>query len=657
MNSVTFPALNATRILLAECDIAVADRLKAALVGADFNVQIAYNFGDAIAADHSRFNLAIIDATVTDRDGRTLLNAIPEHPSLQQVPLLVLSLKPVSAPSLPPDCTGDQLLQMVRSILSRDKSQTDKEPVTEGPVDKKPTDMEPVEKVQVAQGSAGDPRVQQQLGELRTLSALGRSIAATLDLSTVLNQVVEAATSLTGAEEGMLLLPDEANIALYIRAMKNIDAEGARNFRIRTEDPLVGSVFTSGKPILASDQGMMRMKTEYFVKSLLYVPLTSKGKVIGVLGVNNRRESRIFSSHDLDLLLDLAAYAAIAIENAHLYEHSQQQNRQLTTLVKAGRAVNSTLALDEVLRTISYHLIDALDVHACLISQKDSTTSDLHLLAGNWSAVWRPGQGPQVSLDSRPLLKQAISQIAFYTVSDAQIGAQWTTERALLAQEGATQMIMLPIRSGNSAIGIAELYYQGPLPEVTDDFRAQVRSVALEIFTILSRVTETVPQTTLLALAQRILDSTQAGWLVLSQVHESTVQAVIRIGACMFLGELQPSEAPFPANMELFSAMQPLTFRRGKTSPPDKVKAALDRYGAAGMLCLPLSIKGQVFVTVMYDTLSVRRFTPDEVSLALALISGAASAIENARLYRDLERSLTQLRQAQSNLVQATRLS
>src|SRR5258706_12351082 len=133
-----------------------------------------------------------------------------------------------------------------------------------------------------------DAHLQQQLAELKTLSNLGRSISSTLELSEVLNQIVEAATTLTRAEEGLLLLPDEEGRALYIRAMKGVDDDSARNFRVKTEDPLVGRVYTTGEPAIMSDRGWQRVKTEYFVKSLVYVPMTVKGQTIGVLGVNNR---------------------------------------------------------------------------------------------------------------------------------------------------------------------------------------------------------------------------------------------------------------------------------------------------------------------------------------------------------------------------------
>src|SRR6185503_16478902 len=77
-----------------------------------------------------------------------------------------------------------------------------------------------------------DAHLQQQLAELKVLSNLGRSISSVLELTEVLNQIVEAATTLTRSEEALLLLPDDEGKALYLRAMKGVDDQSARNFRI-----------------------------------------------------------------------------------------------------------------------------------------------------------------------------------------------------------------------------------------------------------------------------------------------------------------------------------------------------------------------------------------------------------------------------------------
>ena len=137
--------------------------------------------------------------------------------------------------------------------------------------------------------------LQRQVSELETLARLGRSITATLDPDAVLSAVVEAAVELTGAEEGSLLLVDDATGELYMRASRNFQEQFARTFRLPITDSLAGSVLRSGKPVLLDQNTPQKIKTSYLVQGLLYVPLQIRGHVFGVLGVDNRQKVTPFS--------------------------------------------------------------------------------------------------------------------------------------------------------------------------------------------------------------------------------------------------------------------------------------------------------------------------------------------------------------------------
>jgi signal transduction histidine kinase len=650
------PDLNAARILLVEDDLPTAARLVKTLREAGYSVQNAYNSGDAIAADHSRFDLALVDGAMRDRDGRSILDSIKQHPTFARLPILtVTDVSGASADLL------DRIDKIVKQKAGEAQpGRTAEERRSTAEIKRPATGSLPADDTATKPSRLTfDAHLQQQLGELKTLSSLGRSISSVLDLSEVLNEIVEAATTLTHAEEGLLLLPDEGRKALFIRAMKGVDDNSARNFRIKTEDPLVGRVYKSGQPILVGDKGWQRVKTEYFVKSLLYVPMTYKGETIGVLGVNNRLVDRVFTIHDQELLLDLAAHAAIAIENARLYEESLLRNRQLTMLVEAGKAVNSTLALDDVLKTICQQIIQALDVNGCLISRFDAESGELRPLASARYGLWRPEEGPVCPLAKRPMLNEAVSQNAFFVVRQDQKGGKWQEERQNLYFTGAEQMVMIPVRSGNQpAIGILELYYRGPAPEVTSEFRAHARSIALETLAIVMQRASTLPLSSIFNNAQKILDSTGASFLFLSLLPGNQLVRVVEYGTAILLGEPYPPPSPFPSDMLAFEDGTALSYHAREADLPDDVRAAMVAYGAAALLCLPLIVKGNAFGTVsIYDTLEARRFQPSEISLAWTLVAQAAAAVENARLYRDLQQSLSDLREAQASLVQAARLS
>jgi signal transduction histidine kinase/DNA-binding response OmpR family regulator len=166
-------------------------------------------------------------------------------------------------------------------------------------------------------------QLEQHVKELRILYGLGRSVTSLLDLELVLNRVVEAAVYLTSAEEGSLMLIDEESGNLYMRAARGVGEKHSRGFRVRVEDSIAGRVLRTGEPIMLGDSrqdGVYKVKTDYFVKALLNVPLKVGDEVIGVLAVNNRDAAQAFAPRHLRMLMALANYASIAIYNAGLYE-------------------------------------------------------------------------------------------------------------------------------------------------------------------------------------------------------------------------------------------------------------------------------------------------------------------------------------------------
>ncbi len=169
--------------------------------------------------------------------------------------------------------------------------------------------------------------------ELETLAQIGRSVTVMLDLDEVLATVVEAAVQLTGAEEGSLLLLDDVSGELYMRASKNFDDEFVRTFRVQVQDSLAGQVVETGKVVLLDARSPKKIKTAYLVHSLIYVPLRVRGRTIGVLGVDNRKAGLELDEHDATVMMAMADYAAIAIENAQLLNRSEVERRKLETIL------------------------------------------------------------------------------------------------------------------------------------------------------------------------------------------------------------------------------------------------------------------------------------------------------------------------------------
>lgn len=172
-----------------------------------------------------------------------------------------------------------------------------------------------------------------QMTELETLSQLSRSIASQLDLDSVLSTIIDSAISLTGADESNLLLVDESTGELYMRASSNFGQENQEKFLLGVEDSLAGTVVRTGEPILLDEQSLKKIKTDYLVYSLVYVPLKAHDRVVGVLGVDNRDQKKSFTDYHVRLLSAVADFAGIAIQNARLFSGTTDELKRLETIL------------------------------------------------------------------------------------------------------------------------------------------------------------------------------------------------------------------------------------------------------------------------------------------------------------------------------------
>lgn len=180
---------------------------------------------------------------------------------------------------------------------------------------------------------ASHQALEQRLRELNTLFGIGKSVTSLLNQERLLSRLVEAAIYLTNADEGSLLLVDQNTNELSMVAARGLDERVAHSVRLRVEDSLAGRVVLSGQPLVLTRQSLAKLKTSYLGHSLIYIPLKIKGRVSGVLGVNNRHQDRDFTNHDLRLLSTLADYAAISLENARLFHQAESERTKLATIL------------------------------------------------------------------------------------------------------------------------------------------------------------------------------------------------------------------------------------------------------------------------------------------------------------------------------------
>jgi len=163
-------------------------------------------------------------------------------------------------------------------------------------------------------------------GELEALYGISQAIGSSLDLQQVLNEVMDQIIRLTEAERAFLMLVDPESGDLEFRAARNMDRETIDSSAFEISRSIVKQVADSGEPIVTTNAQMdPRFKAKasvigYNLRSILCVPLKVRGQVTGVIYADNRIRTALFADRDRDLLTTFASQAAIAIENARLFE-------------------------------------------------------------------------------------------------------------------------------------------------------------------------------------------------------------------------------------------------------------------------------------------------------------------------------------------------
>ena len=192
-----------------------------------------------------------------------------------------------------------------------------------------------------------------------SLLEISKAINSTLVLDDILRVVMRRAIELLRAERGFLMLLDDDG-QLCIRTAHNIHKEqlsGAEDFRISRS--VAQQVAATGEPVYTSnaqeDERFANNESvvELNLRSILCVPLKTKDRLIGLCYLDNRVATRPFVRDDLYLFNLLAEQAAIAIENARLYQQLQALKVYNESIVR--QTPTGIIVLDPEFRTLTFN--------------------------------------------------------------------------------------------------------------------------------------------------------------------------------------------------------------------------------------------------------------------------------------------------------------
>ncbi|MBN1313428.1 MAG: GAF domain-containing protein [Anaerolineae bacterium] len=493
------------------------------------------------------------------------------------------------------------------------------------------------------------------LSELNLLYNLGKTFSAVLDLSELLVDIVDAAVTLAHANEGLLILTEPDSDRLILKAERQAGDDIARALDQVTEDTLASHVLAHGMPLLlnAGDPLSTDGDETITTRSLVYVPLITKGRTIGILGVADKAGNAVFNTHDLDMLAGLGGYAAIAIENARLYHQALDRTLELSLLVESANALSWSLDLGRVLDAIARHMMRSLQAHWCIISDWRPETNTIGRLAEHRLALWPPDKGLQIDIQTFPIHSHVLASAG---VATAYASEGW------LAQLGYRRMLVIPIRHNGYVVGLAEI---SNLHEDQSFTSAQINLCLRRILDLGAQIRDYrvgYSENYLLEAGRMLISAAGADWCSIYSCgnEPDTLIRMLDYGSGIWVKEPGPilEGDDFPT---LHIVLQEQRIGELQSTDPeldDAEKALFENIGDGSLLLLPLVVKGKtVGLVQLYDLHPDRHFSDREIGLARALANQAAVALENAHLVQDLQDSLDELKAMQSHLVRAARLS
>jgi PAS domain S-box-containing protein len=511
-------------------------------------------------------------------------------------------------------------------------------------------------------------------------------IRALHDPEQVYQAIHQAAAALMPTEAFVIVLRDEAgqqNEAVYL-----IDRAGRWPAqRIPANQGLSSQVIASGQSLLIDDLTFETApQAIHFggpepVRAILAVPLCLGEKVIGMISAQSY-QPEVYTAEDKVLLEMLAAHAAAALENARLYQETEQRLRELSQLFETSAALSTSLDLDTVLRTIAEHAATALSAEGCAISAWDRERDALVTLL-DYSADpdwWQPATpGTLYPLAQYPASHRVLTSCQPLAVQRGDSDAD-AAEMAWMKKDEVVSLLMVPLVIGDRAIGMLELMEtQQERPFAPNEIRlcqtlANEAAAALENARLYD---ETQRRNRELTLLNRVIAASATGQAIepilevvcremalafdvpqaaAALFKEERTEAVVvaeylAAGRPSALGETIPV-TDNPVSQHLLIRKTPLVIDDAQTDPRQApIHDLMRRRGTVSLLLLPLIVDGEVVGSLGVDAIELRPFSAQEVALAQRVAEQVSGALTRARLEQTQRRLSMAIEQAAEGIV------
>jgi PAS domain S-box-containing protein len=530
--------------------------------------------------------------------------------------------------------------------------------------------------------------------QLEALLRASRTVMAGLDLQEILDRILAEAARISGAPHVKVLLLDKEAGVLRVGALKG--SAMPPGFSLPLGVGSSGIVAQTGEPLFMADAQndprsiFAQGDRELGIVTYLGLPIRRGNEILGVLTFNTT-VPRQYTPEEMAYLTSFADQAAIAIENARLYDAAQRELRDRTraegTLLlrtqqlEAVRAVSEEITRELDLRSlldlIMYRAAELVGATSGMVRLWDEDSGLLipqswigeEVSEGRDALTLRLGEGVVGAAAARrcglivndfrsseyatPLLLERTTHAAVLAepllYRERLVGALSVTRAADRGPFSEEDQETLALFASQAAIAIENARLHGAAVRRGRELEALLRASQtvmseLDLQVILDRIVE---------VAMEITSCSQVKLLLVDEAAR-----VLRVGAVK--GATLPEGFQLPLGKgpsgRVATTGQPL-FMADPASDPENSLADMNRaMGITTYLGLPVKSGERILGVLTFNTTTPHQYTADELAYLKSFADHAALAIEKAQLFAQLQQSYQDLKRTQDESIRAEKL-
>lgn len=301
----------------------------------------------------------------------------------------------------------------------------------------------------------------------RVLTDFTQTVVSILDLHELIDKLIHALGKVMGIEKVSLFLLDRARKHYQLAASRGINEEAFRMIAIGTQDPF--PTWLRQNVGIAIKEELQHREADLVAKAVidqmdkleaeLCIPLLYKRQLIGFCNLGHKASQKTYSHADLELLANLATQAAIAIENARLYEEERKGAARLSAILATTAAINSQLASEAVLRVVIEKAVEVLGAEKGILFTMDEEFQLLKPVAWHNLSI---SPGELILKVGESASGQAVLLNRLVVIPDVEADPERRVRPELARREEVRALVSVPLTVKDKAIGAMVVHRSVP---------------------------------------------------------------------------------------------------------------------------------------------------------------------------------------------------